>query len=77
MIDFLKSFLISPDYWPMAFLLLPVLVMIAVVYFKSRKAMQIWFGPADYGFFQPEVKLVMRGAAVLLFAVAILGPYWE
>jgi Ca-activated chloride channel family protein len=76
MIDFLKSFLISPDYWPLAFLLLPVLVMVGVVYFKSRKAMQIWFEPSDVTFFQPEVKLLLRSLAVVLMIVALLGPYW-
>ncbi len=76
MIDFLKSFLISPGYWPFFLAIIPVLVMIGVIFFKSNRAMQIWFGPGDAVFFLPEVKLVMRGVALLLFVVALLGPYW-
>jgi Ca-activated chloride channel family protein len=76
MIDFLKSFLISPDYWPFILVMLPVLVMVGVIFFKSRRAMRIWFEPQDYMFFAPEVKLAMRGMAAMLFVVALLGPYW-
>jgi Ca-activated chloride channel homolog len=76
MIDFLKTFLITPEYWPFLLVLIPVIVMIGVIYFKSRRAMQIWFEPQDYGFFMPEIKLGLRATAVILFVVAIMGPYW-
>ncbi|MFM2376540.1 MAG: hypothetical protein RLZZ165_1637 [Bacteroidota bacterium] len=76
MSDFLRTFLISPEFWPIVVLLLPLGVMIAIVYFKSRRAMRIWFQRENYRFFQPEVKLAMRGFAVLLLAIAMLGPYW-
>ncbi len=76
MIDFLNTFLTSPDDWPWAFLLIPLLVLIGIVYYKNRKAMKIWFTPDEYGFFLPEVKLVMRGVAALCIVAALLGPYW-
>jgi Ca-activated chloride channel homolog len=74
--DFLRSFLISPDFWPFVFVLIPVGVMIAVIYYKSRRAMRIWFSHEDYAFFLPEVKLFMRVVAGMLFVVALVGPYW-
>jgi Ca-activated chloride channel family protein len=76
MSDFLNTFLTTPDYWPLAFGLIPLLVLIGIVYYKNRKAMKIWFAPGEYGFFLPEVKLVMRGVAAVCILLALLGPYW-
>lgn len=76
MTDFLKTFLISPDYWPFVLVMVPVFVMIGVIFFKSRRAMKIWFVPADYTIDAPELKLVFRGLAAFLFLIALLGPYW-
>ncbi|HEX2901386.1 MAG TPA: VWA domain-containing protein, partial [Bacteroidia bacterium] len=76
MSDFLNSFLTTPDYWPFVFALLPLGVLIGLVYYKSRKAIRIWFAPEDYGFFLPEVKLAMRGIAAFCLLVALVGPYW-
>lgn len=74
--DFLNNFLITPSYWPFLFLLLPVGVVIGVIYYKSRKAIKIWFAPSDYRFFIPEMKLILRLFAALLFVIALVGPYW-
>jgi Ca-activated chloride channel homolog len=76
MSDFLRTFLITPDFWPFVFVLLPVAVLVGVIYYKSRRAMRIWFAHEDYTFFLPEAKLLMRGFAALLFVIALLGPYW-
>jgi Ca-activated chloride channel homolog len=76
MIDFLKTFLVTPEYWPFILVMIPVLVVVGVLFFKSRKAMQIWFAPSDYSFFMPEVKLAMRGGAAILLVMALMGPYW-
>lgn len=76
MSDFLNNFLITPDYWPMAFVLIPVGVMMGIVYFKSQRAMQLWFAPGEYSFYVPEAKLVMRIFAGFLLVVALVGPYW-
>lgn len=76
MSDFLNKFLITPDFWPVVFLLIPVGVLMAIVYFKSRRAMKIWFANEEFTFFFPELKLVMRLFAGVLFVIALVGPYW-
>lgn len=74
--DLLKSFLISPEYWPWAVFMLPILAMIGVIYYRSRRATGWWFDAADMHFFIPEAKLVMRGLVGLLLMAALLGPFW-
>ncbi|HHG86352.1 MAG TPA: VWA domain-containing protein, partial [Bacteroidetes bacterium] len=36
----------------------------------------LWFIPKDYRFYFPEVKMVLRGLALLFLIGALMGPYW-
>jgi Ca-activated chloride channel family protein len=74
--SFLENFFVFPRFWPLIFLLLAIVACIGVLYVKSTRAMRIWFGPGEYRFFIPEVKMLFRGFAVLALLIALLGPYW-
>lgn len=76
MTEYLKTFLISPDYLLFIILVIPFAVLAGIVYFKTRRAIALWFDKRDIRFFQPEIKLVFRVLALLLMLVAMLGPYW-
>lgn len=74
--DFLQKFLVYPDFWPIMLIVLPLSVAVVVVFYKSYRAMQMWFNATDYKFFIPEAKMVLRGLALLFLAISLMSPYW-
>ncbi|MEM7040110.1 MAG: VWA domain-containing protein [Bacteroidota bacterium] len=74
--DFLQKFFVYPEYWPVVLVVPPLVVVIFVIFNKSYQAMRIWFRPADYTFFMPELKLAVRTIALLFLFLALSGPYW-
>ena len=76
MTEYLKTFLISPDYLLFILLMIPFAVLAGVIYFKTRRAVALWFDSKGIKFFQPELKLVFRVLALILMLIAMVGPYW-
>lgn len=74
--EFFKTFLISPGYVIFIILMIPFAVLAGIVYFKSRRAAQLWFNRDTIRFFQPEIKAAFRIGALTMIFIAMLGPYW-
>lgn len=72
----LESFMVSPDYWPVLLLWIPLGVVVVLLYIRSNSAVRIWFRPEEYTFFLPEFKLALRGIAIVFLSLAMLGPWW-
>ncbi len=74
--SFLEEFLVEAEWWPVFLVLLPVAVILGFLFIRNRSAVQIWFKPGTYSLFIPEIRLILRGVAVLCLAIAITGPWW-
>lgn len=74
--SFLEQFLVAPAYWPVFLFLLPLGVVVAMLYVRHNSAVRIWFRPDEHELFFPEIKLLLRGLAVLFLAISITGPWW-
>lgn len=74
--SFLEEFLVQPEWWPVFLFLLPLGVVLGFLYIRNRSSVSIWFKPGTYTLFIPEIRLILRGIAVLFLSIAIVGPWW-
>lgn len=72
----LTDFLVFPEYGYWLLLIIPAAFAVVFAFLRSVSAVSGWFDPGEYLFLYPIFKLILRGAAILLIAIAILGPYW-
>lgn len=73
---FLEQFMVQPEYWPVFLILIPLGVVVVLLFVRHAAAVRLWFTPSEYRFFFPEIKLVLRGVALVFLALAITGPWW-
>ena len=68
--------MVHPGYVALFLAALPVAVLVAVVYQKTNRAIRMWFTEGQYLFFLPEIKMVLRMAALFFLVIAMMGPMW-
>lgn len=73
---FFESFMVTPEYWPVFLFWIPLAVVLVILYIRSNSAVKIWFRPHEYTFFLPEIKLILRGVAIIFLTLAMMGPWW-
>ena len=73
---FFESFMVTPEFWPAFIFWIPLGVVVVILYIRSHSAVRIWFRPHEYTFFLPEIKLILRGVAIIFLTLAMLGPWW-
>lgn len=71
-----KDFLIFADYGGWLLLLIPAGIAAVFAFVRSVRATTGWFNETDYHFLYPVFKLILRGVALLLIGLALMGPYW-
>lgn len=72
----LSDFLVFPEYGLWLLLLIPAGFAAVLAFSRSIQATTGWFNHGDYQFQYPLAKLVLRGTALILIGLALLGPYW-
>ncbi|MBX7240255.1 MAG: VWA domain-containing protein [Bacteroidia bacterium] len=52
------------------------LMLILLIYRRTRRVIQLWFDPVDYAVAFPFLKNLLRIGGIIFAFIALLGPHW-